>query len=539
MLTDYEWKQDIVSSMAIIPAPHVLSSVTITNNTNAVLPISAGVKLQAQQTKTVYLSSVQQQEEMVPRLEKLRLAGKVNYQLTPGIPQDIGAAGGLGLAGAGQAGANPLVSIPSPTALAQTTWYINPVAGNDNNSGLAAAPIKTYAEYIRRTGLGRPINNAVNIYIVSDLPATDPLIISGTTNGRTGSGLHVHGVPTVLATGTLTGWTAPVAATNTLPAITDTAVADWTPYAGKLLRLTSGPRAGVGCFWIIKNLGGNTARVSNPVQGLSSPLNFVPAGTETYEILELPNVPVLTCTASKGNNFAALPGFDNYWSSVEYIKTPSFGGLQSILYGSQPTAFFQCLFIGVFATYEGVSTLVNCSFQGTVLVGAYASFYGGYFNGATVLVAANSYFSQSQVPIAIRAGSFTAQNGSQVDFFGNTPSGAVGCIQIADTTNYFTIKRFASMYIGSDLYGGADAGTMFTIAAGSRLGMGAVTNVRIGGAVADFNVAGQTSIFPIVTATGLPAAAVQLCSLANFANAAIFNGKIHDPFTGTAVVVGA
>lgn len=80
--------------MALTPAPHVLSTVTITNATGSLLPVAAGIKLLAGQTKVINLPSVQLQEELVVRLEKLRKAGKVSYSLTPGTPADIGSNGG-------------------------------------------------------------------------------------------------------------------------------------------------------------------------------------------------------------------------------------------------------------------------------------------------------------------------------------------------------------------------------------------------------------------------------------------------------------
>lgn len=211
------------------------------------------------------MSSVQLQEELVPRLEKLHLAGKVSYSLTPGTPQDVGSAGGVSIAGSGQVGTSPAASLPSAAALAQQAWYINATTGNDNNTGTAAAqgaglvgPIKTAAEYLRRTGLNRPIANPVALYIAADLPATDPLIVTGTIASATGSIRVVGTNLTVAHTGTLTAYTAPVAAANTFPIVQDTAVATWTPYAGMLLRLTSGVHATKDAmFWVKKDLTGD------------------------------------------------------------------------------------------------------------------------------------------------------------------------------------------------------------------------------------------------------------------------------------------
>lgn len=79
----------------MVTKPHILSTVTVSNLTSRILPISGGLRLQPGQTRTVNIPSVQIQEEMVPRLNALQSAGMVTYYLTPGSPADIGNAGGV------------------------------------------------------------------------------------------------------------------------------------------------------------------------------------------------------------------------------------------------------------------------------------------------------------------------------------------------------------------------------------------------------------------------------------------------------------
>lgn len=526
----------------LTPPAHIRSSVTITNNTNSVLPIGAGVKLQANQTRTFNVSSVQLQEELVPRLEKLHLAGKVNYFLTPGTPQDVGAAGGLGLAGAGQQTTLPAVSIPSPAALAQTAWYINPLTGSDNNTGTAATqgsglvgPIKTAAEYVRRTGLNRPIRNPVDIYIAADLPSTDTLIITGTVSDA--GYIRWHGTNLAISrSGTLTGYTAPVAATNTLPSVTDVLVADWTADAGKLLQLTSGPQSAAdGVMWIVKNLGGNAARVSQPANrnGNYNSVSFAPDGTETYNIVTPRLLGGGLILDVRGSGSASY-GTSRIPVACDYVKVASSSPVFTDFTASGFFRCYGCQFDGLAlkGVGYGVPIFGNCQFS-IYLVASGASFsaQGGYLN-ATYVQLDCSTFLVTATPIHIRAGSLNYLPGSTM-YADNTD------IQIADTTNYFTLTNRGFLSLGANVYGVQDLGTLYRIGSGCQMVVAAPANLRIGGAVNDIKVAGKTQIFPIVTATGVPAAAVQTCSLANFANAGIFNGNIIDPFTGTSVLTRA
>ena len=95
--------------------------------------------------------------------------------------------------------------------LTQTTWYFDPINGNDNNDGLTSGtPIKTWTrksdgslgEYLRRTGTNPYINGIVDWYLMSDMPKSDMISIFGTPGpyfqGR------VHGIRTVKRTGTIT-----------------------------------------------------------------------------------------------------------------------------------------------------------------------------------------------------------------------------------------------------------------------------------------------------------------------------------------------
>jgi hypothetical protein len=163
-------------------------------------------------------------------------------------------------------------STPSPAAAAQATWWIDPVAGSNNQSGLTrGTAIRTWAEYSARTGDLPVATSTVNL--LGDLPASDPLVPPRIPAGAL---VVVTGQPGAVALYTsaagFTATTAQVPATNTAWSATDAAMpANWSaagPAGSSLvnsrIRVTSGPRAGAVC-WAAKDLGGKSARVSFPL----------------------------------------------------------------------------------------------------------------------------------------------------------------------------------------------------------------------------------------------------------------------------------
>ncbi len=169
----------------------------------------------------------------------------------------------------------------------QTTWYIDPINGDDENDGLTSGTaIKTHREYERRTGTESPSPTAdTNIYILNPFPY-DPLIHF---QRRVPTGLVVtrimyHGSQTVSHTGTFSSVTARSASTNVQCTVAD-GTFNWTPYVGKMIRV---PARNAYAF-IIKNLGAGSARLSTWATGdvfSMAEVTTVTAG-DTYEIVEL------------------------------------------------------------------------------------------------------------------------------------------------------------------------------------------------------------------------------------------------------------
>jgi len=71
------------------PMPQINVALKIQNLTSLILPIGGGVKLQPGQTRVMNTPSMQVIEELIPRLNRLTAAGKVNYKVMPATPSDL------------------------------------------------------------------------------------------------------------------------------------------------------------------------------------------------------------------------------------------------------------------------------------------------------------------------------------------------------------------------------------------------------------------------------------------------------------------
>lgn len=203
-------------------------------------------------------------------------------------------------------------TVQLPTALAQleayyaanwavTDWYIDGTTGNDSNNGTTAAtPLKTGAELQRRLGSYARWSHSVTIHVLAN-GMIDPLVVRGVTL-LPNVHLDIIGTPTTVASDVLSSYSA---ADHTIPRATEvkgTAIADFTPYVGKRLRISGGTRAGY-LTWIAKaNPDGvaGAARVS-PTTGpdytsVNGSYRFVPAfvAGDPFVIESLPQVPSIS-----------------------------------------------------------------------------------------------------------------------------------------------------------------------------------------------------------------------------------------------------
>ena len=178
---------------------------------------------------------------------------------------------------------------PNPVWAAQDNWKIDPISGNDDNSGENMSPLQTWREFQRRMKLVKGHSAAITIItIVSDLPDNDAMIIDwGTLTGF--EAVYIHGSPTQIRTGVFTS--TPIArnpSMNQPNEITDSSVNSW---AGELgwntgyqIIPTSGPAQNFPA-WIVKDLGNHQARTS-PFYDAVNFVDTTPALNDTYKIIK-------------------------------------------------------------------------------------------------------------------------------------------------------------------------------------------------------------------------------------------------------------
>jgi hypothetical protein len=126
-----------------------------------------------------------------------------------------------------------------PSLLNVTNWYIAGTTGDDNAAGDAAHPIKTGYELEQRLGVRWAWGGSVNIYVLEDV---ESLNLDFSMTVGSGALISIIGVPTIVATGTVTSWT--LRSGNTAPILTSGGITDWATQGltQSRLRVTSGVR---------------------------------------------------------------------------------------------------------------------------------------------------------------------------------------------------------------------------------------------------------------------------------------------------------
>lgn len=174
----------------------------------------------------------------------------------------------------------------------QAAWFIDPVAGNDENDGATLTPIRTIGEWQRRIGRGGTILATSVVTIRATLPAADAF--SPSFSVATAVQVTFRGIPVQVDTGSFTAVVNQNRATQTPYSITDgsKAAAYWAAHVGQRLLLVNG-----GIAWVALNLGASSARVSRwliPPTGIGTlpGTGFSPIGGNTYILQTLPSITV-------------------------------------------------------------------------------------------------------------------------------------------------------------------------------------------------------------------------------------------------------
>lgn len=181
-------------------------------------------------------------------------------------------------------------NIPHPTWLAQTDWHWDFLTGNDEASGASGSPLKTHAEYQRRTGWHTyGVDQTWTFH--ADHPIEDQVSIMAA--GFNGQQLKITAENGVIASGTFSGG-ATFHTGNEYWLLHDTNVPDWTPYVGKIIKFTSGAFANNAFAIILEDaadVGAGFVRVGQPYERTTSAFNdqarYTMTGTETYDIQDL------------------------------------------------------------------------------------------------------------------------------------------------------------------------------------------------------------------------------------------------------------
>jgi hypothetical protein len=233
-------------------------------------------------------------------------------------------------------GAFPVADFKNVASVAssQSVWYVDSVAGNDANTGVSSGTaLQTVMELRRRLFLlTLPV---YEIYILNDLPASDPIGLSSVSLPSTAAPTNIrtrvfwYGQRIIVASGTFTAnGTNTVPASNLASSITDSSVADWNVHVGKMLVVTSGPSSGF-IVWMLKDLGAGVCRTSTwinptltPLVSPSSSEQVPPLSGATYDLVTLTKVNRISSPGMDTENYFSNFDFTNMSSSNSSIQTP-------------------------------------------------------------------------------------------------------------------------------------------------------------------------------------------------------------------------
>lgn len=255
----------------------------------------------------------------------------------------------------------------------RTVWYIDPAGtnptlgglpGNDENSGLTAtAPIRTMAEFCRRNWDGRI---AATLYVLTSSNNSDDRYIYGFSTLPGTTGLQIVGVPTVLFSGTVTGYVSPISNGNNRGQIVDSALpVSWTasdgicsPSGSRFIRKTDKTIHAA----VIKDLGSKTCQIGPPNHASESAGVFgATVGNFTvgdaYEVCTQLRWPTVTFQAPE--LFVSARCLDFYAAGGN-----SNGSLLTLLCGhlagfSGKLALYGCYVTGTCTSSAGVSASSN------------------------------------------------------------------------------------------------------------------------------------------------------------------------------------
>ncbi len=413
----------------------------------------------------------------------------------------------------------------SSAYLTQATWNIDPTNGNDSNTGLTAVTaLKTWAEMDNRLGPEAKIPQATNIFILGNLPSTDPINIRFLPIG---GNIKIYGGPTTavgsgattIRSGVLSSVVAAVPATNTPWQAVDVAVADWTAMLGARLRVTAGARIN-NMTYPAKDLGGGAgaaaARLSPPSDGTYSVAGAI-ANTDPYVIETLVSVTPGAIISDASSALFTISFFDLTINAI--ASNPNVG-----IWASATTLlFFGCIFdTFLFQNTTAVIAYRNCLFNPANHLTEFSSqcqFVGGLFLNATNLFLGGGVLLFS-IGVMFQGGNGVQHIGGTINLNSDTSvfdSGLDGYTMKAGS-NTAANGTFTGV-----LYGSGNAGHGLSILSGLTLKLFAVPTIASTGAIfALGNSSGNCRGFD--EATGLYTAPIAPTTWANFVDTLLNGG---------------
>lgn len=349
---------------------------------------------------------------------------------------------------------------PGHTSLASdpcgVTYYLDPAAGSDANDGLSPSTAwQTGVHYEAVVGDEPELTCPLDLYVENSLPNSDSLLFSGRL-ASPAARLRLHGVPSVIASGTLTNVVYQNQTTGQPDELTDSSVTDWSPYVGDLVQITHGTTT-IRTYVLKALTGPARARVS--WYSVRDPTNVywanvvVPSVGDPYQVLTLPTIP---------NFIEDVSGFvpsdiSQASSSIEFVRFTD-GSSNYYVTLDSPAIVYDSILPSV-ATANNDSSFINCQF-GLLSTGAYTSIvHGVAINGAVIpsapVVAFGMMLESSQI----------------VSFGGSFEIHHVGYgMGVFDTDSAIQFSGGGTFIVAASIWGGAgDTTSLVDLSEGARM----------------------------------------------------------------------
>lgn len=412
------------------------------------------------------------------------------------------------------------VGVPSQKWTRVDNWYIDNIAGNDENVGSIGAPLKTRAELSRRLKRNAPAQNTTVHYIgdynVKDV--IDTVVAPGTIYTE-------QGQATTVLTGTFT--TVVAASGYDQDAFTDSAVTDWTPHYGRRITVTSGANAGAFTFigydlqsgaiqvapWKIANANGTVVSARKP-----------PSTGDSYKVETLSKC-ACTIIATDGDQstIGNIQFRDLLFDNTSFLLTVNGSGAVPVFVGcSFAVVVFvqskiqttQCHWLYGMVSYNGSQW--EC--YGGMLHGFYGWF--GQLNSAAYFY--DGPFFTNSSGVYLQLGTVIEMNGAQ---FYKTTAGFLGGAGSHGTLDPGSVIYMAERWTGTNrVYGDVATRRAFTLRGASKILYKTAANQTIRGSLSGGEIEAGTNdeMRAWDEGAGAYTAAIQ-CTFANLATTLLNN----------------